>query len=158
MVEKYGVTGVGGRGIGWRAGLLVRTDHHPASDLRSSFGCLVRPNLFVKDHMLSGIGNVSACHRNEFFSLVMKFYVCHGQGQASLFPLAQFCTSMMWGVISDKTGRKVNPLHFRCLNHYENEHAIWFCDCRIIQCTVSYRMHQLICIKDAVHSVQGSKG
>ncbi|XP_024370083.1 probable peptide/nitrate transporter At3g43790 isoform X2 [Physcomitrium patens] len=25
---------------------------------------------------------------------------------ASLFPMAQFCTSMMWGVISDKTGRK----------------------------------------------------
>jgi hypothetical protein len=31
MVERYGVTGVGGRAIGWRAGLLVRDHHHPTS-------------------------------------------------------------------------------------------------------------------------------
>ena len=28
MVERYGVTGVGGRAIGWRAGLLVRDYLH----------------------------------------------------------------------------------------------------------------------------------
>jgi hypothetical protein len=47
-------------------------------------------------------------YRRYSLFLVLAFCVCHEQ--ASLFPMAQFCTSMMWGVISDKTGRKVNPL------------------------------------------------
>lgn len=34
--------------------------------------------------------------------------------QASLFPLAQCCTSMLWGVISDRTGRKVQNLLMSC--------------------------------------------